>query len=496
MLSSRAAAFTGRRLASTLPPVPRKKSHGVRRLLAKAVVATSLFYAGGLTLSAYNDKANELFVEHVPFGEELVERWEDWTSLRRPGRRMIDARRVDEISRDFRAAATPEATPVVVRPLVQLQLPELQMQGSSPVLEALVNNVNDVVVALNARALELPEDTASALSSVYGEIVHSIQALNASLDQEFATEVESRTGKAISSVQEQLEVEYKQRELALAEQYIQNFEVFKSQLQKATAEQLETELKAHEQALLARHRNEVAQLSIRQVEEFNKIIEKKLDQERNGRLAKLSELNSAVESLAPVLDRLELRAVKNECVTQLSTLISDIQGKLSRGGDEPLDLSSDLQRLTLLADILPRPKRCCSEGPALLDVAMAELQAKAQAPVASNEQLYNRWQLLQPELKTTSLLPPNAGFLGHLTAKLFSMLLFTKEGFSTTQDMDAVTARIAENLRLNKLDCALEEAVNMKGWSRKSADAWVDLARRRLEVLTLLDVIEAEVKTL
>lgn len=49
---------------------------------------------------------------------------------------------------------------------------------------------------------------------------------------------------------------------------------------------------------------------------------------------------------------------------------------------------------------------------------------------------------------------------------------------------------------LGTIDIAVEEATNLKGWSRKLANDWVLQARKRLEVEFLLNLIETESRLL
>ncbi|AET40705.1 Mic60p Ecym_6329 [Eremothecium cymbalariae DBVPG len=520
MLRSSTVISGCRRLSSGTVPVTSKKTHRLRRFLLKVVVGSALFYGGGMTLSAYNPRVNDLFTENVPYAEELMDIYDNYRrGLHLSGPTFEVRRKLDELRRFVRsggvkqeeewvpglveqhkkvvATAVPELEPLKQQKLEKLLLPEVEVNGAQAAVQRLIDSLNSTIALVNERGLEVPEESAAALRGTHAALSQGIHLLNESVMSSVERELSARTSSALEELTVKYESEIKSKELEISEKYMNDFESFKRELEKITMEQLQTELKAHEQALLAKQRNEIAQLSIRQVEEFNKVVKEKIDQERQGRLAKLQELDAAVNSLVPVLERLEKQAVKKECVTQMTLAVQDLQTKLAQTGENPVDLSPELEKLKLLTDVIPRKtKKCCSSTPELMDIVVAELESKASGKIASNEQLYNRWLLLQPELKTTSLLPPNAGFLGHLTAKIFSLLLFTKEGFSTTQDMDATIARVAENLRVNKLDQAVAEAVEMKGWSRKVADGWVKLARQRLEVLSLVDVINAEIKTL
>ena len=113
--------------------------------------------------------------------------------------------------------------------------------------------------------------------------------------------------------------------------------------------------------------------------------------------------------------------------------------------------------------------------------------------VLTNSQLINKWDELTPELRSASLLPPNAGLLGHFASIVFSKLLLPVKGSKPNgKDIESVIGRIDMALTKGDLDVAVEEAANLKGWPRRLADDWVKEGRKRLEVQFLVDVLESE----
>lgn len=483
-----------------------KRLHPIRNFILKTIVATGFVYGTGLCLALNNEKANELFSDHFPYGEDLLDAYDNYcgvsslngvTDIRH---KLMNA--YNRLSNRRSSKKEVEAVldeklviPVLVqKSLSKLVLPNIEVENANLVVRDLVNSLNSIIQEVNERGLEVSEENFNIVVGVFCAVVNALKSMNESVDVKISGDLKQKTCKTIQQLQQKFNNDLKTKELEIAEDYMNKFETFKENLEQLTAQQLQIDLKAHEQALLARQRNEVAQLSIRQVEEFNKIIESKLEKERNGRLAKLNELDTAVESLIPLFEKLHKHAIKSECLSQLAFTIKNLRTKLTTARDAPVDLNEDIKRLRLLTNVIPNKSKCCKHS--LLDIAVTELESKIKDKIVSNEQLYSRWLLLQPELKTTSLLPPNAGFLGHLTAKLFSFLLFTKEGYSTTQDMDSIIARVTENLRTNRLHLALGDVVNLTGWSRRCASDWIELARQRLEVLALIDVIDSDIKTL
>lgn len=504
---------------ATAVDAPIKRSHPLRNFLLKFGLATSVFYTGGTALSLYNDQFSELFIDNVPLAEELVELCESY----RDGAFDAPSLSLDEIREKFGEftrrivevpnkgaspanastvasveAAAPVAPVKPAGPMIKLVLQQVSLDNTtSESIRELVDSLNATIESINSQSLLLPEEIINSITTTYNRLYSTVAQLNESLNDILSAEINRKASEQSARLEEKYGQLAKSKELELTEKFLNEFNGFKAQLEQQSSQELANALKTNEQALLAKHSNEVALLSIKQVEEFNKILGEKLDKERQGRLSKLTELNDSVGELVAAVDKLDSVVVKNEATTQLTLLVSKLRNKLESGEQSSIHLEKELTRLKTLADILPgKPKKCCSKNPQLLDLAITELDQLTKTEILSDEQLYNRWVLLQKDLKTASLLPPNAGILGHLSAKFFSLFLFNKSGVSTENDMDSVIARVGENLRLSKLDQAVEEAVGLKGWPRVLCDDWVREARRKLEVETLVDVLDCEVRSL
>ncbi|SCW04422.1 LAFE_0H13168g1_1 [Lachancea fermentati] len=526
MLRSRTVFNAAKRGLATFAGEPAAAPHPVRNFLVKFAAATSLFYVGGVALSVYNDQFEELFTDNVPLAEPLVDFYQSY----RDGTLQTSKISLEELKLKFgelsnkveqipNAGATsmlaqtdPAASPktkaaqVLEDSLVMLRLPQVPPVATLDTASAaapsaanhLVDSVNEIVASVNAQSLLLPEDSYNAVTLAWGKLTAALQQLTADFDHDVAQQVARRYGEASVELEHAYDARLKAAEVEITQRFLDEFANFKAQLEKHSSEELACALQANEQALLAKQSNEVALLSIKQVEEFNKILSEKLDQERQGRLAKLEELNTSVANLTQVVDKVDVFVKKNEVLTRLTLLTTEIRDRLQSGDLTSVQLDDQLSELKTLSDILPgKPHKCCTKTPHLLDVLVAELdQLAAQQQILSNEQLYNRWSLLQDDLKTASLLPPNSGILGHLSAKFFSLFLFNKSGSSVENDMDSVIARVSENLRLANLENAVEEVVNLKGWPRVLCDEWVHEARKKLEVETLVDALDCEVRTL
>ncbi|CUS21134.1 LAQU0S02e06744g1_1 [Lachancea quebecensis] len=503
---------------ATFEGQPAVRPNRLRKLLVRVGLATAGFYVGGVTLSLNNDQFGELFCDNVPLAESLVELYEEFRDEKLQASRMsleelkqkfgelgtkvdrIPNRGADPAITSQAVAALPATKEVRLEEesLVKLRLPEVEQLDNCERATPLVESVNAAVAAVNEQSLLLPEDTYNAVHDAFTKLKAALQAINEDFRTNVAESVAVQYGQASKDLHESFELRAKSREVELTQQFLNEFNAFKTQLEKHSSEELASSLKANEQALLAKQSNEVALLSMKQVEEFTKILSEKLDQERQGRLSNLEALNGSVQELAEAVDQVDALVMKSEVLSQLSLLTTLLKNKLHAGDESSVKIDSELARIKTLCDIMPgRPSKCCSKNPQLLDVVVSQLDSLAsQKLILSNEQLYNRWALLQKDLATSSLLPPNAGILGHISAKIFGFFLLNKNGAPVDNDIDSVIARVGQNLRLSKLDKAVEEVVALKGWPRVLCDEWVQEARKKLEIETLIDALDCEIRSL
>ncbi|QLQ78504.1 hypothetical protein HG537_0A07510 [Torulaspora globosa] len=506
------------------PTTPRNRRF--RRFLVRSSIAISLFYAGGVALSQYNDDFGDLFVENIPFAETLVDSFESYRDatvsfhpltleeLRNKFGGMLGGKVSSVPNEGVKAKAADEsglkAVPASIDPisatkndsvLVHLNPITVESEISSKFGD-LIQGLNDTIKVINDQKLTVAQEQLSDIMEAHQKLTNSVVEFNRDFETTVREGVSAKTADALKELTEKYEQKLRDDETQLIAKFRREFNNYKVELEERSSKQLAEDLKTNEQTLLAKHANEVALLSITQVEEFNKILKEKLDEERNGRLSHLQDLDTGVGKLLESVEKMNRILVKKEAVTRLTLTLEELRSKLQSSELHALNIEPQLNQLKSLANILPdKPKPCCKSknpSPALIDVAIAELDnLTTGTQILTNEQLYNRWNLLATDFKTASLLPPNAGILGHTFAKLCSFFLFTKQGSSpTNQDLDSVFSRINDNLRLSKLDKAVEEAVALQGWPHVLCQDWIKDARRKLEVEALVDVLDCELRTL
>ena len=383
-------------------------------------------------------------------------------------------------------------------------------------VKMLLEELKEAAEALNKERLEVSPDQLHVVIDRFNSIYQSLAEFNKVLEDEIADEVQNGCKGRVRQLEEEFAEKAAGLKDELREDFTEQFQRYKEFYDEYSKKSIEAGLKANEERLLAKQANEISILSITQVEEFNKIIESKVEEERNGKLANLRELDERVTKLGKALSSVNKLLVRNEAITKLTAVVATLRRKFGDPNSKSIKIFDEIEKMQSLAAILPTTEasacscpaatcKCknCShrrpQKPTLLGVALDELQNVAgNNPILSDEQLYNRWSMLERDFKTASLLPPSAGIMGHLTAKFFSGLLFTKEGNPDKKaaDLDALFSRVQYNLRLHKLEDAVEEAVTLSGWPRVLCENWIEDARRKLEVEKLVDVIDSDLKTL
>ncbi|CCD23532.1 Mic60p NDAI_0B04990 [Naumovozyma dairenensis CBS 421] len=504
-------------------PFVKPKKHTFRN----TIFIVTGFYLLGLTISEkYDGKFKDFFIGYVPGGKQLTD-WYDSFEFNRlkekyssiitgrtigiPIHRPIPKKITDDKSEqepeNEQKAKTLLTEKSIATELLKLNPIEKELNNNESPLDdqfrSIVNHFNILIKLINDQQYLLPMDQRDSIVSKYDALISDLFILNKNLDESIMKSVLQRTAEFTSQLNSQFDSNLKKHSVELNKEYNDKFTDFKSELEKRSKEQLEMELKSIEELLLQRHANEMKLLSITQVKEFNKIIEEKVSGERNGKLAHLDELDQRISEFTSSIDKLDSYLTKNETIKRLVINLENLRNKLYTNVSRSVQINKELNKIKTLIDILPNSchdDHCCSKKhtQTLLDVTIQQLNDIAtDEKILSNDQLFNRWNLLENDFKTASLLPANAGLLAHMTAKFFSNFLFTKNGISPdSKDLDAIFARVKEYLRFSQLDKALEEVVTLEGWPHVLCQEWIKETRRKLEIEALVDILDNEIKLL
>jgi len=210
-----------------------------------------------------------------------------------------------------------------------------------------------------------------------------------------------------------------------------------------------------------------------------------VEQERGGRLAKLDEL-------AADLKRLERVALDNSTYLDENIRIHAMWSALRalhNAVDSPVR-KPFREELRVLRHIT-----AAKDDPIVMSV-LESLEA-TDVPDVGVEPFADlaSWftTSVAPRVTSVALVPDqDAGLLSHLTSQLFSSFRFQRHGFVAGSDVLSVLARAEYYMSKKDLDNATRELNQLNGTARGLSSDWLEAARRRLEVLQALEVVQSQ----
>ncbi|KAI5963606.1 MIC60 [Candida pseudojiufengensis] len=513
------------------PPSPKKKKFSFSGFLFKTSLLAIVLYGGTMYLATKNNKVLDFVLDNdLPYNEQLIDFFENlskedfeelwyniqnkFTDVKLPTKSEIGelTTKLEHRSEDFLKETKKklsskkdvrkgtDLTPVeqlqkpvevesLTRDVLRLPLIELDAEVANSVdssVKQIISSFNNFVQSIDANTLEgSNSNLIKAIDTSVNQLASKLTNLTTNFDNELQNKLKVSQTELVSS--------FTKKELELTENLIYQFNQEKAQLEKKLNKRLEQEVKAARQAISQAATNAVSMVRIEQTKNFEKLVTEKLNEEREGRLANLDKLNDKINDLEKFAESFEKQIVNTHKKTLIQQSINKLKSLLLFSQPE----NSTPKSIGPYVDILGQ----ISTDDEVLNLALKDLipliSNESTHSILSNSQLLTRWEQLAPELRSSSLLPPNAGLLGHLSSLIFSKLLVPVKGVKEDgKDIESVIGRVEYSLARGQLDVAVEEATNLKGWSRRLANDWVIEGRKRLEIEFLLGLIESEAKLL
>lgn len=373
----------------------------------------------------------------------------------------------------------------VSKPAAHLPLIKVSSSSIDESVKSTINSFNDLIksIDIGTQGSSSKDALIKVINDNVSKLTSKIESLTSKFDESLQLKLKDSQTDLLSS--------YTKKELELTQNLLDQFNTEKTHLEKKLNARLENEINATKEAISQAAVNAVSIMRIEQTKKFEKLVKERIDKERNGRLANLSQLNDRLKEIEEFSITLENQLSSNHSKTLLSKSITNLKHVLFANSDSAIDPKLMNQYLIKIDEV---SKIIDDE---LVSTAVKDLKPLLTSPILSVKQLLNAWDQLTPELRSASLLPPNAGLLGHFASIVFSKLLLPVKGSRPEgKDIESVIGRIESNLSRGELDLAVEEAANLKGWPRKLADDWVKEGRKRLEVQFLIDILESESRIL
>lgn len=372
--------------------------------------------------------------------------------------------------------------PPAIVPVTQLSPLELP-HAEEPLVQDLAKIVNDLITVINADS----PDASNKYSAPIAKAKDSLAGVGAKISALKEAERQAAEEK-ISEARRQFEEGAKElvrridaargEELA---QYREEFESEREKLSRSYADKLKTEVDRAQRISEQRIKNELTEQAIELKRNFIADIKSLVEQERDGRLSKLSELSTSVNELQKLTSDWNGVIESNLATQKLQVAVDTVRSSISRasaGEGRPKPFLHELAALKEVAD-----------GDPVVDAAIASMNPTAyQQGVPSPAQLIDRFRRVSSEVRKASLLPENAGVASHVASLVFSKALFKKQGHPPGGDAESVLTRTETLLEEGDLDGAAREMNTLQGWAAVLAKDWLQECRKLLEVRQALDV--------
>lgn len=513
------------------PKVKKTKRFSLFGFLFKTSLLAVIVYGGTMYLATKNDDVMDFVVDHeIPYHEEAIDFIENgsyddleelwytikgkFTDVKLPSKGDIEQftseleHKGEDFIKETRKKITgsvderkgTDLTPVeqlqkpvevesITRDVARLPLIELKSDIDSSVdksVKQTISSLNDLIQSIDASSLSKTNSgLVKSIDSNINQLANKLNVLTKEFDNELQNKLKVSQTELLSS--------FTKKELELTENLIYQFNQEKTQLEKRLNQRLEHEIKAAREAISQAANNAVSMVRIEQTKNFEALVTERINEEREGRLANLEKLNDKINELEKFAESFERQIANNHKRNLIQQSVNKLKLLLltpPEASDKPKSIEPYVKAL-----------KDVSTDDEVLNLALKDLDIllakESTHSLLTNAQLLTRWEQLEPDLRSSSLLPPNAGLLGHLSSVIFSKLLLPVKGVKEDgKDIESVIGRVESSLARGQLDIAVEEATNLKGWSRKLANDWVLQARKRLEVEFLLNLIETESRLL
>ncbi|EIW57692.1 uncharacterized protein TRAVEDRAFT_65422 [Trametes versicolor FP-101664 SS1] len=376
------------------------------------------------------------------------------------------------------------APPPAPLPLIAPAVAELG--GSEPVIAQLATVIDDLASYLNTNPTAADKardilDTAkidlTQLATRFDEVRETERKkLEASLDEQ-ARECMQSLMELEMSAQDKLDTQ--------EESFKKFFEQERAKMIQEYRQKLNSELQTQSEIINERLRNEVVAQGIELQRRWIREIKVRVEQERGGRLAKLDEI-------ATSLKRLERVALDNSSYLDENIRVHALWSAL-RAVHHTIDAS---ERKPFREELRALRHVAAAREDPVVAAALETLEA-SEVPDIGVEPLADltTWftSSVAPRVSSVALVPDqNAGVLSYLASNLFSSFRFQRHGLVEGSDVLSVLARAEHHLNEKDLDSAARELNQLKGPAKTLLSDWLDAARRRLEVLQALQVVETE----
>ncbi|KAG2348028.1 hypothetical protein BDR05DRAFT_876033 [Suillus weaverae] len=379
--------------------------------------------------------------------------------------------------------AITEPTPVPL-PLVAPAVSELAV--SEPVITQLASTIDNLAsfIASNPAASEKAKDVLEVAKGDLTGLAARIEKIKEDEKLQLEMKLDEQAREYTTKLLE-LELEAQDKLDSQQDGFRTFYDEERGRFAQVYREKLEQELRTQTELINERLKEEVIAQGIEMQRRWIREVKVRVEQERGGRLAKLDEL-------ATSLKRLERLALDNSSyldenirVHSMWTAIRAMQSAVDASIRKPFR-----EELRVLRHIAVA-KEDAIIAAALDSLEQSDLPDIGVEPFADLASWFST--SVRPRVSSVALVPDqDAGVLTHLASHFLSSFRFQRHGLVSGSDVLSVLSRAEYYMNEKDLDSAARELNQVKGTARELLRDWLEAARRRLEVLQALEVIQSQ----
>ncbi|KAG2060895.1 hypothetical protein BDR06DRAFT_947448 [Suillus hirtellus] len=379
--------------------------------------------------------------------------------------------------------ADAEPTPVPL-PLVAPAVSEVAV--SEPVITQLASTIDNLAsfLASNPAASEKAKDVLEVAKADLTGLAARIEKIKEDEKLQLEIKLDEQAREYTTKLLE-LELEAQDKLDSQQDGFRKFYDEERGRFAQVYREKLEQELRTQTEIINERLKEEVIAQGIEMQRRWIREVKVRVEQERGGRLAKLDEL-------ATSLKRLERLALDNSSyldenirVHSMWTAIRAMQSAVDASIRKPFR-----EELRVLRHIAVA-KEDAIIAAALDSLEQSDMPDIGIEPFADLASWFST--SVRPRVSSVALVPDqDAGVLTHLASHFLSLFRFQRHGLIPGSDVLSILSRAEYYMNEKDLDSAARELNQVKGTARELLRDWLEAARRRLEVLQALEVIQSQ----
>ncbi|KAG2145375.1 mitochondrial inner membrane protein Mitofilin [Suillus bovinus] len=381
--------------------------------------------------------------------------------------------------------AAAETTPVSLPlPLVAPAVSEVAV--SEPVITQLASTIDNLAsfLASNPAASEKAKDVLEVAKADLTGLAARIEKIKEDEKLQLEMKLDEQAREYTTKLLE-LELEAQDKLDSQQDGFRKFYDEERGRFAQVYREKLEQELRTQTELINERLKEEVIAQGIEMQRRWIREVKVRVEQERGGRLAKLDEL-------ATSLKRLERLALDNSSyldenirVHSMWTAIRAIQSAVDASLRKPFR-----EELRVLRHIAVAKEDTIITA-ALDSLEQSDMPDIGVEPFADLASWFST--SVRPRVSSVALVPDqDAGVLTHLASHFLSLFRFQRHGLVPGSDVLSILSRAEYYMNEKDLDSAARELNQVKGTARELLHDWLEAARRRLEVLQALEVIQSQ----